>query len=89
MESETIIIKKEINSHDIDQMTDDEYLIYEALDFKTLKINEVSDILDKKNTYSVIQKMILKGFIELNFEINEKYKPKLFIKKRLFYDVIS
>ena len=49
------------------KMTDDEYLIYEALDFKTLKINEVSDILDKKNTYSVIQKMILKGFIELNF----------------------
>ena len=28
-------------------MTDDEYLIYEALDFKNLKINEVSDILDK------------------------------------------
>ena len=77
LESETIIIKKEINSDDIGQMTDDEYLIYEALDFNTLKINEVSDILDKKNTYSVIQKMILKGFIELNFEINEKYKPKL------------
>ena len=77
LESETIIIKKEINSDDIEQMTDDEYLIYEALDFNTLKINEVSDILDKKNTYSVIQKMILKGFIELNFEINEKYKPKL------------
>ena len=77
LESETIIIKKEINSDDIEQMSDDEYLIYEALDFNTLKINEVSDILDKKNTYSVIQKMILKGFIELNFEINEKYKPKL------------
>ena len=77
LESETIIIKKEINSDDIEQMTDDEYLIYEALDFNTLKINEVSDILDKKNSYSVIQKMILKGFIELNFEINEKYKPKL------------
>ena len=77
LESETIIIKKEINSDDIEQMTDDEYLIYEALDFNTLKINEVSDIIDKKNTYSVIQKMILKGFIELNFEINEKYKPKL------------
>ena len=77
LESETIIIKKEIKSDDIEQMTDDEYLIYEALDFNTLKINEVSDILDKKNTYSVIQKMILKGFIELNFEINEKYKPKL------------
>ena len=77
LESETIIIKKEINSDDIEQMTDDEYLIYEALNFKNLKINEVSDILDKQNTYSIIQKMILKGFIELNFEINEKYKPKL------------
>ena len=76
LESDTILIKKEININDIDDMTDDEYLIYEALDFKNLKINEVSDILDKQNTYSIIQKMILKGFIELNFEINEKYKPK-------------
>lgn len=77
LESDTILIKKDINGNDIDEMTDDEYLIYEALDFKNLKINEVSDILDKKNTYSVIQKMILKGLVELNFEINEKYKPKL------------
>ena len=77
LESDTIIIKKEINKSDIDNMSNDEYLIYEALDFQNLKINEVSDILDKKNTYSVIQKMILKGFVELNFEINEKYKPKL------------
>ena len=77
LESDTIIIKKEINKSDIDDMSNDEYLIYEALDFQNLKINEVSDILDKKNTYSVIQKMILKGFVELNFEINEKYKPKL------------
>jgi primosomal protein N' (replication factor Y) len=72
LESDTIIIKKEINKSDIDDMSNDEYLIYEALDFQNLKINEVSDILDKKNTYSVIQKMILKGFVELNFEINEK-----------------
>ncbi len=77
LESDTIIIKKEIDRSEIDEMTDDEYLIYEALDFKNLKINEVSDVIDKKHTYSVIQKMILKGFIELNFEINEKYKPKL------------
>ena len=77
LESDTVIIKKEINKSDIDVMSDDEYLIYEALNFQNLKINEVSDILEKKHTYSVIQKMILKGFVELNFEINEKYKPKL------------
>ena len=77
LESDTVLIKKEINKSDIDDMSDDEYLIYEALNFQNLKINEVSDILEKKNTYSVIQKMILKGLVELNFEINEKYKPKL------------
>ena len=60
LESDTVIIKKEINKSDIDDMSDDEYLIYEALNFQDLKINEVSDILEKKNTYSVIQKMILK-----------------------------
>src|SRR5210317_146325 len=77
LESDTVLIKKEINKSDIDGLSDDEYLIYEALNFQNLKINEVSDILEKKNTYSVIQKMIIKGFVELNFEINEKYKPKL------------
>jgi len=76
LESDTVIIKKEINKSDLDGMSDDEYLIYEALNFQNLKINEVSDILEKKNSYSVIQNMILKGFVELNFEINEKYKPK-------------
>ncbi|CAI8323022.1 MAG: primosomal protein N' [Flavobacteriales bacterium] len=77
LESDTVIIKKEVDKNTIEQMSGDEFLIYEALDFKNLKINEVSDIVDKKNTYTIIQKMILKDLVELNFEINEKYKPKL------------
>ncbi len=77
LESDTVIIKKEVDKNTIEQMSGDEFLIYEALDFKNLKINEVSDIVDKKNTYTIIQKMILKDLVELNFEINDKYKPKL------------
>ena len=77
LESDTVIIKKEVDKNTIEQMSGDEFLIYEALDFKNLKINEVSDIVDKKNTYTIIQKMILKDLVELNFEINEIYKPKL------------
>ena len=77
LESDTIIIKKEIDNEAIEKLTEEEFLIYEALDFKNLKINEVSEIIDKKNTYSIIQGMIKKNLVELNFEINEIYKPKL------------
>jgi len=77
LESDTIIIKKEIDNEALEKLTEEEFLIYEALDFKNLKINEVSEIIDKKNTYSIIQGMIKKNLVELNFEINEIYKPKL------------
>ena len=77
LESDTVIIKKEIDNEALEKLTEEEFLIYEALDFKNLKINEVSEILDKKSTYSIIQGMIKKNLIELNFEINEIYKPKL------------
>ena len=77
LESDTIIIKKEIDNEAIEKLTEEEFLIYEALDFKNLKINEVSEIIDKKSTYSIIQAMIKKNLVELNFEINEIYKPKL------------
>ena len=77
LESDTIIIKKEIDNEAIEKLTEEEFLIYEALDFKNLKINEVSEIIDKKSTYSIIQGMIKKNLVELNFEINEIYKPKL------------
>ena len=77
LESDTIIIKKEIDNETLEKLTEEEFLIYEALDFKNLKINEVSEIIDKKSTYSIIQGMIKKNLVELNFEINEIYKPKL------------
>ena len=77
LESDTIIIKKEADNEALEKLTEEEFLIYEALDFKNLKINEVSEIIDKKSTYSIIQGMIKKNVVELNLEINEIYKPKL------------
>ena len=76
LESETVIVKKEITDKIKDNMSGDEFLIYDALDSNSLKINEVSDILDKKNIFPTIQNMILKDIIEFNFQINEKYLPK-------------
>ena len=87
LESDSLIIKKEIADEIINKMSDDEYLIYDALDFQNLKMNDISEILNKKNPYPIIQKMILKGYVELNYEIKEKYKPKLlnavFLERKL------
>lgn len=77
LESETLIsrnLKKEIKDTDL---KDDEYLVFEALHHQsTLKIQEISNILDKKNVLPVIKRLIDKEVILLQEEIYDKYKPK-------------
>lgn len=87
LESDSLVIKKEISDEIANKMSDDEYLIYDALDFQNLKLSDISKILNKKNPYPIIQKMILNGYVELNYELQEKYRPKLisvvFLDRRL------
>ena len=91
LESDSLIIKKEISDDVANKMSDEEYLIYDALDFQNLKLNDISEILNKKNTFPIIQKMILKGYVELNYELKEKYRPKLlnviFLESRLIDEI--
>lgn len=78
LESETIISFKNENFLDESQLTDDEYLIYEALQSQSsLKIDDVIKILNKKNVFPTIQKLIAKNVLSLNEEMVEEYKPKL------------
>ena len=91
LESDSLIIKKEISDDVANKMLDEEYLIYDALDFQNLKLNDISEILNKKNPYPIIQKMILNGYVELNYELKEKYRPKLlnviFLESRLIDEI--
>ena len=91
LESDSLIIKKEISDDVANKMSDEEYLIYDALDFQNLKLNDISEILNKKNPYPIIQKMILNGYVELNYELKEKYRPKLlnviFLESRLIDEI--
>ena len=91
LESDSLIIKKEIADDVANKMSDEEYLIYDALDFQNLKLNDISEILNKKNPYPIIQKMILNGYVELNYELKEKYRPKLlnviFLESRLIDEI--
>lgn len=77
LESETLISKNSLKEINDEELKDDEFLVYEALHFQSaLKIQEISNILDKKNVLPVIKRLIEKEAITLQEEIYEKYKPK-------------
>ncbi|WP_136666864.1 primosomal protein N' [Flavobacterium sp. H122] len=77
LESETIIsAQREV--YTTNDLSDDEYLIVEALSNQTaLKINEITAILNKKKVFPVIQSLMEKGIVYLQEEMIEEYKPKL------------
>lgn len=78
LESETIISNKTDFFQDESQLSDEEYLIFEALQQQSsLKVSDVMSILNKKNIFPIIQKLLNKNVIVLNEEMVETYKPKL------------
>ena len=78
LESETIISKNEKVEVKDTELKDEEFLIYEALQYQSsLKINDVVSILDKKRVLPVINSLVEKGVVNLQEELYEKYQPKL------------
>ncbi|OEJ98695.1 primosomal protein N' [Flavivirga aquatica] len=78
LESETVVIKNKIKTIDESILKDDEFLVYEALNHQSsLKIHDISNILDKKNVLPVIKRLIEKEAVVVEEEVYEKYKPKL------------
>ena len=59
-------------------LTDDEFLIYQALQQQSsLKVQDIVSILNKKNIFPVIQKLMDKNILVLQEEMLETYTPKL------------
>ncbi|MDD2986906.1 primosomal protein N' [Flavobacterium sp.] len=85
LESETIITALPADFIDDATLTDDEFLIREALQQQSsLKVKEVMDIVNRKNIFPLLQKLMDKKLIRLQEEIQENYKPKLVRYVRLF-----
>ena len=78
LESETIVTKNQDKVINDEDLKDDEFLVYEALQHQSsLKIQDIVSILDKNNVLPVIKRLIDKEVIQVQEEIYEKYKPKL------------
>ena len=87
LESETIITLQTATVVNQTELSDDEFLIYEALQNQSsLKIQNIVAILNKKTVFPVIQKLLTKGIISLQEEVQEEYKPKLVKYIRLHQD---
>ena len=90
LESETIISQRKETFVDDNSLTDEEYLIFEALQQQSsLKVQNIIDILNKKTVLPVIQKLIDKNIISLDEEIQEEYKPKLIRYIRLHENYLA
>jgi primosomal protein N' (replication factor Y) len=78
LESETVISQKTDVFVDEGVLSDDEFLVYQALQQQSsLKVQDIILILNKKNIFPVIQKLIDKNILVLQEEMLESYKPKL------------
>lgn len=89
LESETIILKNRETEVLKSELSDDEFLVYEALEKQnSIKVQDISAILNKKTVLPVLQKLLAKEVIYLQEEVKENYKPKLirFVRLHPKYD---
>jgi primosomal protein N' (replication factor Y) len=89
LESETIISQKQEVFVDEKELSDDEFLVYEALQQQSsLKVQDIISILNKNNVFPVIQKLIDKNILVLQEEMLETYTPKRirYVKLHTKYD---
>jgi len=87
LESETIISLHPTSGFDVTMFKDDEYLVYEALQHQSsLKVEEINAIIDRKNSFPVLKRLLNQNVIALEQELLEKYKPKLIRCVRLHPD---
>lgn len=78
LESETVISQKQSVIVDENLLSDEEFLVYQALQQQSsLRIQDITAILNKKTIFPVIQKLIDKNVLVLHEEVQELYKPKL------------
>ncbi len=77
LESESIVKLNKSADFSATELSDDEYLVTEALQRQSsMKIQEVEQLLDRKKVLPILNKLVSKKLVELNQEIYEQFKPK-------------
>ncbi len=78
LESETLIEPSTNKEYDESDLSDNEFLVLEALRYQSsLKIHDVAAILDRRTVVPIVQKMVAKQLVQLKETLYDKYKPKM------------
>lgn len=77
LSSETQVLLNTETQVNPEILTDDEFLIFEALEMnQVLSLDEISKILNRKTVYPIIKMMLERNVIVVLEEIKTKFKPK-------------
>lgn len=74
--SETFISRVKEVEIDWDELSDEAYLVLEALEQRDLLIEDIQAIVQRKTVLPLLQTLIEKGYVQTLQSLKEKYKPK-------------
>jgi primosomal protein N' (replication factor Y) len=76
LESETLIVSKEVDQTVLDRLSDSQFLVYEALNKQSLTLDDIVKIIDRKRVMPLVIDMMKKGAVMIHQRIEEKFRPK-------------
>ena len=77
LESETFLMLNDTEELDTAKLSDDEYVIIEAVKMqKMVNIKSLQSLFDQKNVVRLVNGLMKKGYVKSLQEIKERYKPK-------------
>lgn len=77
LDSETSFVKNPAYEEDILQLSDDEYLIAEALEHQEeISLKDIQDILQRKSVGHILKSLLQQKVIYVKQTLHEKYTPK-------------
>jgi primosomal protein N' (replication factor Y) len=75
--SETKIIAADLETVNREELSDQEYLILDALDISSeIKVSDIVKLLGQKSVFPILKRLFDKGVIRISEQLNERYKPK-------------
>ncbi|MBT8205486.1 MAG: primosomal protein N' [Eudoraea sp.] len=78
LESETLILRNPEAEVDEGALSDDEFMIFEALQHQNaLRIKDVMDITGRKTILPIVNALLGKSVIKVRETLDEQYKPKM------------
>ncbi|MBT8209895.1 MAG: primosomal protein N' [Eudoraea sp.] len=78
LESETLILRNPEAEVDEGALSDDEFMIFEALQHQdALRIKDVMDITGRKTILPIVNALLGKSVIKVRETLDEQYKPKM------------